>query len=419
MGKPVFDSLGRVAGRFRDFVINPQDPYPPITAVILSQGTWKKRFAEVPAKDFVVSDGRLQLLSAASSLLFTPDLNPDVYRIRKDILDQQVVDINNHKVIRVNDVHLLQVAPLRVVHVDIGTRGLVRRMGWEKWIDKLVRLVRPASSYLTSDVLVSWKFVKTITLDPSDPIHMDLTAQQLEKIPPADLGEIIVSLDIHQRIALFRTADPHHRARLFERLDFQQQEQLLEHMDTREAVELLSEMSADEAVDLLGEMPAPQSKQLLSLMETSQSKKLSSLLGYEQDEAGGIMTTEYLEIPKDYDVAKAITLIKEKTPELETIYYLYIINEHKQLIGTTTLRRLISASPSETVESTVFPKPVYVYINTPMKEVAFLMDKYKVSVLPVINKEKHLQGIITVDDVLHHVIPIAWRRRPGKKHAGH
>lgn len=418
MEKPVYDSAGRVAGRFRDLVINPQDAYPPVTSIILYRGFWHKTFAEVPARDLVLHEGRIQLNKATADLVFSPDLNPDVYRIRKDILDQQVVDIHNHKVIRVNDVHLLQVTPLRVVHVDIGTRGLVRRLGWESWIDALVQSIRPKAAYLKSETLVSWKFVKTITLDPSDPIHMDLTAKQLEKIPPADLGEIMVGLDIHQRVALFRTADPHHRARLFERLDFQQQEQLLQHLDTKEAVQLLSKMSADEAVDLLGEMPQDQSKQLLSLMESSQAKKLSKLLGYEEDEAGGIMTTEYLEIPKEFSIAQAIALIKEKTPELETIYYLYVTNELKQLVGTTTLRRLISADPSTLVEQTVFPKPVYVYLNTKLKEVAFLMDKYKVSALPVVNKEKQLQGIITVDDILHLVIPIAWRRRAGKKHAG-
>ncbi len=418
MGKTVYDTNGRAAGHLHDFVINPQDPYPPVTQVILSRGTWHKRYAELAAKDVTVSDGRIQFNGLSAGLVFTPELHADVYRIRKDILDQQVVDIHNHKVIRVNDVHMLQVSPLRVVHVDIGTRGLVRRLGWQLGVDRLVRWVRPRSPYLETETLVSWKFVKTITLDPSDPIHMDLTAKQLEKIPPADLGEIIVSLDIHQRIALFRTADPHHRARLFERLDFQQQEQLLENLETREAVELLSRMSADEAVDLLGEMPENQSKQFLSLMESNQAKKLSKLLGYEEDEAGGIMTTEFLEIPKDLSVEQTLALIKEKTPELETIYYLYVTSETKQLMGTTTLRRLIAADPAIPVEQTVFPKPVYVYLDTPLKEVAFLMDKYKVSALPVVNKEKQLQGIITVDDILHLVIPIAWRRRSGKKHAG-
>jgi magnesium transporter len=418
MGKPVYDKAGAVVGRFRDLIINPQDAYPPVTGIVLARGRLNKTFAEVNAKDLLLAEGRIQVNVSGSDLTFSKDLNNDVFRIRKDILDQQVVDIHNHKVIRVNDVHLLHVAPLRVVHVDIGTRGLLRRLGWLSWIDGLLKLVRLKARYLNNEVLVSWKYVKTITLDPSDPIHMDLTAKQLEKIPPADLGEIVVDLDIHQRIALFRTADKHHRARLFERLDFAQQEQLLENLDTREAVELLSEMSADEAVDLLGEMPPDQAKQLLSLMESSQAKKLSLLLGYEEDEAGGMMTTEFLEIPKNISVAEAIALIKEKTPEVETIYYLYITNESKQLIGTTTLRRLIAADPTTSVEQTIFPKPVYVYLNTPMKEVAFLMDKYKVSALPVINKEKHLQGIITVDDILHHVIPIAWRRRAGKKHAG-
>ncbi len=412
----IMDAQKRQVGQFWDLGINLLESYPPVTSLIIKRGIWKKSFAEVQWSQVDRINHRIYLKPGVE-LSFTDRLPIDAFRIRKDVLDQQVVDTYNHKVIRVNDAHMLYVNHmLRIVHVDIGAHGLVRRLGWETLFGRLLKVLYPKAKYFKNVGLISWKYVKTITLDPRDPIHMDLTAKQLEKIPPADLGEIMMDLDIHQRVALFRTADPHHRARLFERLGFEQQEQLLEHLDTREAVELLSKMSADEAVDLLGEMPAVQGRQLLSLMESGRAKKLSMLLGFEEDEAGSIMTTEYLEIPKGLTVQASLALIKENTPELETIYYLYVVDENKQLMGTTTLRRLIAIDPNTLIESTVFPKPVFVYSDSPIKEVAFLMDKYKVSALPVVNKQRNLQGIITVDDVLHHVIPIAWRRRAGRKH---
>jgi magnesium transporter len=418
MGARVLDQNKKPVGRFWDFEINPQEPYPPVTGVILYRGFWKRHYAELPWSQFEVLDNRkLRFLGNASEVVFTRPLRRDVFRLRKDVLDQQVVDTHHHKVIRVADVHLLCVRGLRVVHVDIGTRGLMRRLGFERALDQVLRRLYPKASYLSSEQLVSWKFVKTVSLDPATPIQIDLTSKQLSQIPPADLGELMMDLDIQQRVALFRTADKVQRARLFERLDFQQQEQLLENLETKEAVEVLTTMSADEAVDLLGSMAPEQSRQLLSLMESSRAKRLSQLLGYEEDEAGGIMTTEYLEIPQQLTVKETIDLIRIKTPQLETIYYLYVVNDQKQLLGTTTLRQLIGA-PSETpVLQTIFPKPLFVYTHASMKEVAFLMDKYKVSALPVVNKEKNLQGIITVDDVLHQVIPIAWRRRrAGRKH---
>lgn len=416
MGAPVIDKNNRLAGRLWDLVINPQEPYPPATALVISRGLLPREYAEIPWSQVETAGRTFRLRTSKDSLHFSTTMRADVFRIRKDILDQQVVDLHNHKVIRVNDVHMLAVQPPRVVHVDIGTRGLIRRLGYEGWIDSLLRLMRPSARYLKNEQLLSWKFVKTITLDPLDPIHIQLSADQLANIPPADLGELLMDLDIHQRVVLLRRADPHVRARLFERVGFEQQEQLLEQLSPREAADLLSGMSADEAVDLLGNVPAEQCRQLLSMIESSRARRLSQLLGYEQDEAGGIMTTEYLEIPKTLTVQETIALVKEKTPQLETIYYLYVVDENKQLLGTTTLRQMISASPTDLVTKTVFPKPLYVYTHTPLKEVAFLMDKYKVSALPVISKEKHLQGIITVDDVLHHVIPIAWRRKAGKKH---
>ncbi len=415
--RAVRDRQNKPVGRLWDLSINPQEPYPPVTGLIVSRGTWGRVYASLPWSDVADIDTCVRLRVDASQLTFKPTLDRDEFRIRKDILDQQVVDTYNHKVIRVNDVHLLTVTPPRVVHVDIGTRGLIRRLRWETWVDRAVRLIKPRAKYLHDDRLISWKYVKTITTDPTQPIQMDLTAKQLSSIPPADLGELLMDLDIHQRIALLRTADPHQRARLFERLDFTQQEQLMENLGQKEIVDLLSRMSADEAVDLLGEMPPETSRNLLSLMESNRARRLSQLLGYEQDEAGGIMTTEVMDIHEQKTVRDALELVKERTPHLETIYYLYVVNDQKQLVGTTTLRQLISADPALPITKTIFPKPIYVYVNTSLKEVAFLMDKYKVSALPVVDKEKHLQGLITVDDVLHHVIPIAWRRRAGKKHA--
>lgn len=414
MGKPVQGKNGRVAGHFWDLEINPQEQYPSVTAVILYKGLYSKQFAEVPWSQTEYSNGELRLKISSDQIEWKRVLGADVFRIRKDILDQQLVDTYNHKVIRVNDVHLLAVHPWRLVHVDIGTRALVRRLGYARITDWLVRKLSPSSAYLAEDHLLSWKFVKAVSLDPHEPIHIDLSAGQLASIPPADLGELLMDLDIHQRVALFRTADIQQRARLFERLDFDQQEQLIEHLTTREAVELLQRMSADEAVDLLGGMAEEPRRQFLALMETNRARRLSQLLGYEEDEAGGIMTTEYMEIPSTATVENAIALVREKTRQLETIYYLYVLSDNKQLVGTTTLRQLIMAAPQTPIAQTMY-KPLFVYLHTPIKEVAFLMDKYKVSALPVVNKEKQMQGIITVDDVLHHVIPIAWRRRKRKR----
>jgi len=414
MGMPVFDRNNKILGRVFDLFINTQETYPPVTTLVIQRGRLRHVYAEIPWSEVTSTEGLFRIKNALSHLNFKPTINTEAFRVRRDILDQQVVDLHNHKVIRVNDVHMLPVTPPRIVHVDIGTRGLIRRLGWENIVDRLIHLIKPQAAYLRDEHLVSWKYVKTVSTDPLQPIQMDLTARQLESIPPADLGDLIMDLDVRQRVALFRTADVQQRARLFERLDFEQQEQLLEHLNTREAVDLLSKMSADEAVDLLGGMASEQSRQLLALMESSRARRLSQLLGYEDDEAGGLMTTEYLEVPETYAVYQALDLVKDKIPQLVTIYYLYVVNESKKLIGSTTLRSLIGASPRDSVMQTIFPKPVFVYTHTPIKEVAFLMEKYKVSALPVVNKEKILQGIITVDDVLHHVIPIAWRRRSRK-----
>lgn len=412
MDRPVVDRNNRHIGRFRDMAINPEDPYPPATSLVLYRGFLRKFYAEVPWDKVKELDNIVRVDAAGEELAYAPAIDAGICRVRKDILDQQVVDTYNHKVIRVNDIHLLRVdQQLRIAHVDIGTRGLIRRLGWQPFIDRLVKSWKPKSKYLKDRNLLSWKYVQPVSVDPTQPIKIGVTHKQLARIPPADLSEILMDLDIHQRVACLRSLDTHARARLFERFGFPEQQKILEHLETKEAVELLSKMSADEAADLLGAIPPEQSRELLSLMESKRAKQLALLLGYEEDQAGGVMTTDFLEVTKGATVQDALRIVKERTGDTETIYYIYVVDENKQFVGTSTLRLLIAADSPTPVEQAIFPKPVYVYTDAPLKEVAFLMDKYKVSALPVLDKEKHLVGLITVDDVLHRVIPIAWRHR--------
>jgi magnesium transporter len=149
-------------------------------------------------------------------------------------------------------------------------------------------------------------------------------------------------------------------------------------------------------------------------MGSERAKKLSTLLGYSSDSAGGLMTTEYVSMPVSLSVEAAIEYIKNQTREVETVPYIYIVDETHHLKGVTTIRRLLFANPKDTVANTVFQAIIFVHLNDSVKEVAHLMDKYKVSALPVVDENKIMHGIITMDDILSQIISIAWRKRPRK-----
>jgi len=177
----------------------------------------------------------------------------------------------------------------------------------------------------------------------------------------------------------------------------------------------LSLMPSDEATDLLEKMPSLETEKLLGLMETKSSKRLSSLLGYSSDSAGGLMTTEYIALPENITVEDALKKIEEKPLGVETIQYVYLINEKGFLTGSVNMRRLLSADPKQDILKVTFPKTLYVNIDASVKEVAYFMDKYKCHAIPVIDNNGVLRGIITIDDILSQVISLAWGRLKRRK----
>jgi magnesium transporter len=245
-------------------------------------------------------------------------------------------------------------------------------------------------------------------------MKLSVSQKQLLSIPAADLGDIMEDLNVNQRMALFRALDIKTKGRIFENLELDEQKAMLEYMDKKEAAQVITNMSPDEATDLLGKLPRKTVDNILTLMGSERARKLSTLLGYSSDSAGGLMTTEYVSLPSSTTVEAAIEYIKTKTRDVETVPYIYIVDETYKLTGVTTIRKLLFSEPKDTISNTIFPSIIYVHLHDSVKEVAHLMDKYKVSALPVVDENKMLHGIITIDDILSQLVSIAWRKRPRK-----
>ncbi len=413
LNKDVIDINNKFVGRVDDIALNlTSEIYPKATTLVIKKGILRRRYYEVDWNSLQDFDGIIRLNVSLSSLKFKK--NPSQYdlSINIDFLDQQVVDTFNQKVVRVNDVHLLRVDhQLYLAHVDVGLRGLVRRLGWEKIVDFLARLFKPGSGYLSREELISWKHTQPLSIGRTkNVIRLDIARQKLSQIPPPELKEIMLDLDALQRASIFKSLDLNFKQKVFKEFSVEIQQDILEKLEEKEVSSILEAMPADEAADLLLSLSREKVDKLLTLMESSKSKKLSQLLGYSSDSAGGLMTTEYISIDKNATVEQALQKLREFTSQAETIYYLYILDEQNHLVATTSLRRIITANPASSILETGFPKHIFVRTEDSVKEVAYLMDKYKCSAIPVVSKDNVMQGVITVDDVLAKVIPLAWRR---------
>jgi CBS domain-containing protein len=412
---PVLDKDRKRAGAFDDIVIEPLGRYAKAKAFIIRRGAGRRQWAVVDWQKVAdVSVDGITLNIPASEIRFSSvvDHKADL-SLRQDILDQQVVDTNNQNVIRVNDIHLLMAErDLVVAHVDIGLRGIVRRLGFEKAVDGLVRLFDKDSFYLTRPRLISWKHIQPLSVNPvSMTIKVDVSQKQLREIPAADLGELLLDLAPQNRIALFKTLDIATKSQLFKALDFKEQRSLLEDLDEREAVEVINNLPADEAVDFLGELPRGAAHKMLGLMESKTAKMLSTLLGYSGESAGGLMTTEFIAVPETATVEEALAIIKEKTPGAETIQNIFIVSRENRLVGAVFLRRLIIADPKDPVTKAALKKKISIHVDDEVKKIALLMEKYNVNVLPVVDDANLLVGIITMDDIFSRLVSIAWRRK--------
>lgn len=414
--KDVFDKYNRFMGRPYDFLVQLGGIYPHFSGLILSKGTFRKTFSIISWDKIKRIENQIQLNIAEETIRFSEEYKMEGHiSIRKGVLDQQVVDTFNRKVVRVNDIHLLRVdKDLRIAHVDIGMRSLLRRLGWEGFIDVVVKLLCPRARYLTRKQLISWKFVQPLEMQTKrGTIQLIVSQEDLAAIPPADFSEIIDGLDPPERIALFRSLDFETQVDVLNELEVDMQKDLMEEMDAQTAIRLLEKMEPDEATDLLGILSKSEAGRILSMMSPMHARKLRSLLKYDSDSAGGLMTTTFISLSVEMTVLDAIEKIRNANLDIEMIYYAYVLSEEGSLVGKVTFKKLLESNPEEKISDVMIGRPVSVSVETSAKEVAFLMKKYDLLAIPVVGEGKVVKGIITIDDVLAMAIDEAWGEKPG------
>lgn len=414
IGTDVIDNSNNLVGKVFDIFAVKTEIYPKAMTLVIKRGFLNRRYACIPWESIAELNDQVRLKVNNGSLKFSKLKEPKTeVSLRRDILDQQVVDTFNRRVVRVNDLHLLKVGnDLMVAHIDVGPRGLMRRLGFDKFVDFIGSHLLKNTRYLASENFISWKYVQLLSVNPtSHSFKVKVPHQQLTNIHPVELSEIIVDLGPEEKAALFKALDTATKARVFTNIDFATQRFLIQDMDINQIAELINALPGDEAADFLDQIPKKTVDQLLNLLEYGHAKKLSTLLGYASDSAGGLMTTEYIAVQGTMPVNEALQKVKDSNLKSEVRYHIYIIDEKNRLTGNTTLVKLLTASPDQKIIETSSPRTATVHLDDDVKEVALLMERYKLYALPVIDENQSLQGIITVDDILEQLIALTWRRR--------
>jgi magnesium transporter len=403
LGRGVTSPEGPI-GRLADLKIALGDSFPRVAAIVLRRRR-KKRLLELDWTEVESCDERAVTLKPAAAGRLRPlKVGREELLLRDDLLDKQVVDTLGARIERVNDVHLLVVKnDLRVVHVDFGARGLLRRLGWLKAIDRAMTWL---FSYQIKERMIAWKFIQPLSADPvKGNLKLNVTARKIHELHPSDLADIIEELGSVNRSSLFGSLDLQTAALTLEEVDDPKlQASLIEAAPAERASDLLEEMAPDEATDLLADMPEDKKRRLIGTMDDAPRRAVLDLLRFKEGTAGSIMTKDFFAVGRETTVEQAIGEFRKTTCPLESAAYIYVTGPDRRLIGVCTLRHLLVADKDAALGSLMNPHLVTVEPGEKVDEVTSLFRKYKFLSLPVVDRERVLQGIITLKDILQEEI---------------
>jgi len=400
LNRRVFNPSGQKLGKISDLVAERADPYPMIIGMVIRR-KGKKFYL---AWEKILQIEPTITLSEDELILPKPSLpSQDLFLLQEEVMDKQIVDTFGAKVVRVNDLHFLRVdSRLRLVHVDVGFRGLMRRVGWERAVDQALQWL---FSYNLPNQFISWKYVQL--LSGSDLLQLSVSQKKLSHLHPADLADIIEDLSSRERSAIFHALDTETAADALEEIDPKIQKALMEMISLEKASDIVEEMSPSEAADLLADLPEERAEEILEGMEQEKAEDLRELLVHADETAGGLMTTAYLSLTPGVTVETAIVRLKAEAEHLDIIDYVYVANEEEILMGVVSIRDLLTAQSHQPLSEILVPRLVSVKPDEDQNEVVEAFAKYGFRALPVVDEEGRLKGVIGFRSVLDVLAPDA------------
>jgi len=307
--------------------------------------------------------------------------------------------------VRVNDFHLLKEKDiLWVVHADVGARGIMRRLGFEKIVDNITHWL---FDYTLKERFISWKYVQSLDEPgkPSSVLKLKVTQQKLSGLWPADLAEIIEDLGMKERMNLFRALDTETAANVIKEVSPHVRKTVFEAIGKEKGTQIFKELPVDDIADIIVELPDRKAEVLLSTLDKEEVEKIREIAAVPKNEAGSFMELDYITLSADMTVQAALEKIRKAAQEIELINYIYITDDDNSLRGVTTLRRIMINEPDTKIGEFMHENVIRVKVDTNRKEVMRMFAKYDFDVLPVTDDENQLEGVIALKNSLEELVP--------------
>jgi magnesium transporter len=396
LGASVRDTTGTVRGRVREIAVAPQEHPTRIAFLIVKTPDGERALSADAVKS--CSPSVRTMTEAAQWMAYAP--SDGALLLKRDLLDQQIIDVHGRKVVRVNDVELESTPTnshvlLNVVAVDVGARGAIRRLS--KGVVPSFTL-RALLDRIPPRV-IPWEYVDLLETDPARRVKLKIAYGGLAKLHPADIADIVEDLPAAERESVFETIDEEVAAETLEELDPDVKVSIVEALDKDRAADIVEEMDPDAAADLLGDLPEEQSGEILKEMQPEERLEVTQLLEFGEHTAAGRMTTEFIAVPETGVVDDAIEALKTFEGSREALATVYLTGVSHRLSGAVPLVKIAISSPA--IQLSQLSEPYIACApDTPQDEVAALFDKYNLITLAVVDEHGRLVGIITADDVI-------------------
>jgi CBS domain-containing protein/sporulation protein YlmC with PRC-barrel domain len=395
LGRKVIDSEGRHIGKLKDFAITPGESLLEVSRLVYTSNILGDSVI-VPMASVGSLDGDIRLTIAREDIP-PGKLSENEMLVVETILDKQIVDIDGLKVVRVNDVLLSKIKDrLCIVGVDVGFKGIVRRLGFARIAHRLLQRL--------PDNYIAWSYI-----DPLDPglrrISLKIPRRDIGELHPADIADIIEELDRKEQLLILQSLDEETAAETFEEVEPDVQAEIVKHMDSDDVADMLENMNPDDAADVIKNMPRDRACEVLKLMDAEEAQDVKELLHYSHRSAGGLMTNEFVAVPATAHIADVFAKLRDQGSDIDMIYYVYVLDEKERLQGVMSLRDILLARPDQGVLDVMLAELISVTPESTAEEVANLLSKYDLLALPVLDPDGVMLGVVTFDDALEDIIP--------------
>ncbi len=402
LGRPIFDAEGEKIATIKDLIVRyGEEDYPLVVGLV----------ARYRRRNFFMSRTRISSLSENGARMNSEKINLKPFTRRtnevllaKDVLDSQLIDVDGKRVVRVNDVQIIEVSDeWRVSGADVSLQGFLRRL-------------MPKGFYGSSKIVevIDWADVGYLATDSaSAAVTLKSSKNKLSRLHPVEIAQLAERLSPIHRTEIVESLDDEIAADTLEEMSTENQARILEEMDEERAADILEEMSPDDAVDVLGEMDEEKAQELFDLMEDEEKADVAELMSFAHDTAGGLMTTEFVTFPKDLTVAQAIARLREMAETPNMIYYLYVVEKENswKICGVISLRSLILADPTFPLSEVMRETFQFAHPDDAAEKAAQMIAEYNLLALPVIDDLGEIAGIVTVDDAMEILLPKNLDRR--------